>query len=94
MTMGGRLTDKTALKETFERANLPAEIEVYTGTAHGWRPPDSQVYTEPQSGEGMGSIAGTAWEGFGVRVVGVRIGGEDRRAYSQLRDDPRLVRRW
>ena len=38
--------DKTALKETFEKANLPAEIEVYTGSSHGWCPPDSQVYNE------------------------------------------------
>src|ERR1039458_8707246 len=41
--------DKTVLKETFEKANLPAEIEVYTGAAHGWCPPDSQVYNEPQA---------------------------------------------
>jgi carboxymethylenebutenolidase len=39
--------DKTALKETFAKANLPAEIEVYTGSAHGWCPPDSTVYNEP-----------------------------------------------
>lgn len=39
--------DKTVLKETFEKANLPAEIEVYTGSAHGWCPPDSTVYNEP-----------------------------------------------
>jgi carboxymethylenebutenolidase len=41
--------DKTTLKETFEKANLPAEIEVYTGAAHGWCPPDSGVYNEPQA---------------------------------------------
>jgi len=40
-------TDKTALKDTFEAAKLPAEIEVYTGSAHGWCPPDSTVYNEP-----------------------------------------------
>jgi carboxymethylenebutenolidase len=40
-------TDKTTLKETFDAAKLPAEIEVYTGAAHGWCPPDSQVYNEP-----------------------------------------------
>jgi len=39
--------DKTVLKETFEKANLPAEIEVYEGSAHGWCPPDSGVYNEP-----------------------------------------------
>ncbi|HXE14149.1 MAG TPA: dienelactone hydrolase family protein [Bryobacteraceae bacterium] len=41
--------DKNVLKETFAKANLPAEIEVYTGTAHGWCPPDSHVYNEPQA---------------------------------------------
>jgi carboxymethylenebutenolidase len=40
--------DKTVLKDTFAKANLPAEIEVYTG-AHGWCPPDSQVYNEAQA---------------------------------------------
>src|SRR3979490_3451975 len=38
--------DKNVLKETFAKANLPAEIEVYAGAAHGWCPPDSQVYNE------------------------------------------------
>jgi len=42
-------TDKSVLKETFEKANLPAEIEVYAGAAHGWCPPDSGVYNEPQA---------------------------------------------
>src|SRR6476660_7513439 len=42
-------TDKDVLKETFEKASLPAEIEVYTGAAHGWCPPDSGVYNEPQA---------------------------------------------
>jgi carboxymethylenebutenolidase len=41
--------DKNVMKETFAKANLPAEIEVYTGTAHGWCPPDSHVYNEPQA---------------------------------------------
>jgi carboxymethylenebutenolidase len=41
--------DKNVLKETFAKANLPAEIEVYTGAAHGWCPPDSQVYNEAQA---------------------------------------------
>jgi carboxymethylenebutenolidase len=42
-------TEKDVLKETFTKANLPAEIEVYTGAAHGWCPPDSGVYNEPQA---------------------------------------------
>lgn len=41
--------DKTTLKETFEKAGRPAEIEVYEGAAHGWCPPDSSVYNEPQA---------------------------------------------
>jgi len=42
-------TDKNVLRETFAAAKLPAEIEVYAGAAHGWCPPDSQVYNEPQA---------------------------------------------
>jgi carboxymethylenebutenolidase len=40
-----RPADKDALKETFAKANLQAEIEVYKGM-HGWCPPDSTVYLE------------------------------------------------
>lgn len=40
--------DKNVLRETFAKANVPAEIEVY-GAAHGWCPPDSKVYNEPLS---------------------------------------------
>jgi carboxymethylenebutenolidase len=39
-------TDKDVMKETFEKAKLSAEIEVYTGAAHGWCPPDTSVYNE------------------------------------------------
>ena len=41
--------DKNVLKETFAKASLPAEIEVYENAAHGWCPPDSGVYNEPQA---------------------------------------------
>ena len=41
--------DKDVLKDTFAKSNQPAEIEVYTGAAHGWCPPDSGVYNEPQA---------------------------------------------
>ena len=41
--------EKNVLKETFAAAKLPAEIEVYEGAAHGWCPPDSGVYNEPQA---------------------------------------------
>ena len=42
-------TDKDVMKETFAKANLPAEIEVYANSAHGWCPPDSSVYNEGQA---------------------------------------------
>ena len=41
--------DKTVMKEAFAKANVPAEIEVYTGAAHGWCPPDTAVYNEAQA---------------------------------------------
>ncbi len=41
--------EKDVLKEAFAKANLAAEIEVYEGAAHGWCPPDSGVYNEPQA---------------------------------------------
>ena len=39
---------KNVLRETFASAKLDAEIEVYPA-AHGWCPPDSQVYDEAQA---------------------------------------------
>jgi carboxymethylenebutenolidase len=41
--------DKNVMKEVFAKANVPAEIEVYAKSAHGWCPPDSGVYNEPQA---------------------------------------------
>ena len=40
---------KNVLREVFAAAGLPAEIEVYAGTQHGWCPPDSAVYNEVQA---------------------------------------------
>ena len=40
---------KTALRIAFAKANVPAEIEVYAGTLHGWCPPDSRVYNDAQA---------------------------------------------
>ena len=48
--------DKTVLKETFAKASRPAEIEVYAGAAHGWCPPDSQVYHQPQAEKAWGRL--------------------------------------
>jgi carboxymethylenebutenolidase len=39
---------KVALRTALEAAKLPAEVEVYPA-AHGWCPPDSQVYDAAQS---------------------------------------------
>ena len=41
--------EKNVLKDTFAKAKLPAEIEVYAGAAHGWCPPDSGVYNQTQA---------------------------------------------
>jgi carboxymethylenebutenolidase len=35
---------KGTLKAAFAQASLPANVEVYEGTKHGWCPPDSHVY--------------------------------------------------
>ena len=40
---------KTTLREAYAAAGIPAEIEVYDGTMHGWCPPDSQVYNESRA---------------------------------------------
>jgi hypothetical protein len=48
--------DKNVLKETFEKANLPAKIEVYTGAAHGWCPPHSGVYNKSQAEKAWGRL--------------------------------------
>jgi len=48
-------TEKDVLKDTFAKASLPAEIEVYPG-AHGWCPPDSGVYNEPAAEKAWGRL--------------------------------------
>ena len=40
---------KDTLLEAFTAAKLPAEIEVYEGTLHGWCPPNAKVYNEAQA---------------------------------------------
>ena len=40
--------DKTVLKDTFAKAGLTAEIEVYPAM-HGWCPPDTNVYNMEQA---------------------------------------------
>ena len=41
--------EKELLREAFDKADVSAELEVYTGTQHGWCPPDSAVYNEQQA---------------------------------------------
>jgi carboxymethylenebutenolidase len=40
--------EKNVLKDTFAKSGQSAEIEVYSG-AHGWCPPDSTVYNQPDA---------------------------------------------
>jgi carboxymethylenebutenolidase len=47
---------KNALRDSFAKAKLPAEIEVYKGTMHGWCPPDSQVYNQEQAEKAWGRL--------------------------------------
>lgn len=48
--------DKDRLRAAFAAAKLPAEIEVYAGTMHGWCPPDSQVYNHAQAERAWGRL--------------------------------------
>jgi carboxymethylenebutenolidase len=48
-------TSKTILRESFDKAGLKAEIEVYPA-AHGWCPPDTTVYDEDQSEKAWGRM--------------------------------------
>ena len=41
--------DKEKLRAAFAAAKLPAEIDVYPGTLHGWCPPDSRAYNPAQA---------------------------------------------
>jgi carboxymethylenebutenolidase len=47
--------EKNVLKETFAKANLPAEVEVYPA-AHGWCPPDTAIYNEQQAEKAWGRL--------------------------------------
>jgi carboxymethylenebutenolidase len=37
---------KAVLRESFDKAKVTAEVEVYAGAMHGWCPPDSRVYND------------------------------------------------
>lgn len=47
---------KDVLRKAFADAGLPAEIEVYAGTKHGWCPPDARVYDHDQAEKAWGRL--------------------------------------
>jgi carboxymethylenebutenolidase len=47
---------KDTLRDAFAKAKLPAEIEVYAGTKHGWCPTDSHVYDHDQAEKAWGRM--------------------------------------
>ena len=47
---------KDVLRDSFAKAHLPAEVEVYAGTMHGWCPPDSAVYNHDQAEKAWGRL--------------------------------------
>ncbi|MBB5709717.1 dienelactone hydrolase family protein [Sphingomonas xinjiangensis] len=51
--------DKDKLAAAFAAAKVPAEIEVYAGTLHGWCPPDSRAYNPAQAERAWGRLLAT-----------------------------------
>lgn len=47
---------KTTLKAAFAQASLPAKVEVYEGTMHGWCPPDSHAYNHDAAEKAWGEL--------------------------------------
>lgn len=47
---------KDLLEQAFSTAGLPHEIEVYTGTKHGWCPPDTAVYDHDAAEKAWGRL--------------------------------------
>ncbi len=47
---------KDVLRESFAEAHLPADIEVFPGTLHGWCPTDSRVYDHEQAERAWGRM--------------------------------------
>jgi carboxymethylenebutenolidase len=47
---------KNVLGAAFSKAKLPAEIEVYKGSMHGWCPPDSRVYDQALAEKAWGRL--------------------------------------
>jgi carboxymethylenebutenolidase len=47
---------KDTLNAAFTAAGLPHEVEVYTGTKHGWCPPDTAVYDHDAAEKAWGRL--------------------------------------
>jgi carboxymethylenebutenolidase len=47
---------KNLLRAAFDTAGQTAEIEVYTGTLHGWCPPDGPAYNQAQAERAWGRM--------------------------------------
>jgi len=47
---------KETLKAALAQASLPANVEVYEGTMHGWCPPDSHVYNRNAAEKAWGEL--------------------------------------
>ncbi len=47
---------KGTLKAAFAQASLPANVEVFEGTMHGWCPPDSHVYNAAAAEKAWGEL--------------------------------------
>jgi carboxymethylenebutenolidase len=47
---------KETLRAAFAHASLPANVEVYEGTMHGWCPPDSHVYNADAAEKAWGEL--------------------------------------
>lgn len=63
---------KSVLREAFEKARVPAEVEVYAGALHGWCPPDSRVYNDAQAEKAwsrMLALFGTALAGHPAKAA-------------------------
>jgi carboxymethylenebutenolidase len=47
---------KDTLRAAFAKASLPATVEVFAGTKHGWCPPDSHVYDHDAAERAWGEL--------------------------------------
>jgi len=47
---------KGTLRAAFAQASLPATVEVFEGTMHGWCPPDSHVYNHDAAEKAWGEL--------------------------------------